>query len=66
MFLSEFLELFSALHKADCIPKAAVKFFFHLTHASPYYDHPPHKAGVQKILVLKRMYVGNLIHSILG
>ena len=36
MFLSEFLELFSALHKADCIPKAAVKFFFHLTHASPY------------------------------
>lgn len=26
--------------------------------------HPPHKAGVQKILVLKRMYVGNLIHSI--
>ena len=30
------------------------------------YDHPPHEASVQKILVLKRMYVGNLIHSILG
>ena len=30
------------------------------------HDHPPHKAGVQKNLVLKRMYVGNLIHSILG
>ena len=30
------------------------------------HGHPPHKAGVQKILVLKRMYVGNLIHSILG
>lgn len=28
------------------------------------YDHPPHEASVQKILVLKRMYVGNLIHSI--
>ena len=36
MFLSEFLELFSALHKADCIPKAAVKVFFPLTHASPF------------------------------
>ena len=30
------------------------------------HDHPPHEAGVQKILVLKRMYVGNLLHSILG
>ena len=30
------------------------------------HGHPPHEAGVQKILVLKRMYVGNLIHSILG
>ena len=30
------------------------------------HDHPPHEAGVQKILVLKRMYVGNLIHSTLG
>lgn len=30
------------------------------------HGHPPHKAGVQEILVFKRMYVGNLIHSILG
>ena len=29
-------------------------------------DHPPHEASVQKILVFKRMYVGNLIHSTLG
>ena len=30
------------------------------------YGHPPHEASAQKILVLKRMYVGNLIHSTLG
>ena len=30
------------------------------------HGHPPHEASVQKILVFKRMYVGNLIHSILG
>ena len=30
------------------------------------YDHPPHEASVQEILIFKRMYVVNLIHSTLG
>ena len=62
----------------DCRPAARISSFQvcrpaqqhkhrHQAHSKcAKHDHPPHEASVQKILVLKRMYVGNLIHSILG